>query len=364
MNLFMSIERTRHAVSEEWAFRSKQSAQAGARVSVPEDPAMPGLSLLRHPQKLSEVLTPLLKGRFGRDVCVEQTRHSVWRHVPGKRCIVKLEVLMRSAPGAPVEQHRILAKYYSGNHGATVFENCQELWRRGFSTGDFRIAEPIAYHPQWQTLFLSWESGRTLRDFLIAGEDTGRTIDGAAKWLLKLHACRFRGGRLYGYQRHFHTLGVWERNLVSAHREMGGEFGSIRKLIKKELAQCKKGPRVPTHRDFSPEHLVVEEDGFVGLDFDEFCQYDPLFDLAHFIAHLRFLALTSFGALDYFDSQATRFEEVYASGSAVFSKPRMQLLLAIAFLKLAYLEAVVHRMKDGKKIVFKLLQAASQFARP
>src|SRR5213080_3348056 len=96
---FMSIERTRHAVSEEWAFRSKQSAQAGARVSAPEDPAMPGLSLLRHPQKLSEVLTPLLKGRFGRDVCVEQTRHSVRRHVPGKRCIVKLEVLMRSAPG-------------------------------------------------------------------------------------------------------------------------------------------------------------------------------------------------------------------------------------------------------------------------
>jgi Phosphotransferase enzyme family len=361
---FMSIERTRHAVSGKWVFRSTQSAQAGARVSVPEDPAIPGLSLLRHPQKFSEVLTPLLKGRFGRDVCVEQTHHSVRRHVPGKRCIVKLEVLMRSAPGAPVEQHRILAKYYSGDHGATVFENCQELWRRGFSIGDFRIAEPIAYHSQWQILFLSWESGRTLRDFLIAGEDTHRAIEGAATWLLKLHACRFRGGRIYGYQRHFHTLGVWERNLASAHREMGDEFRSIRKLIKKELAKCKKGPRVPTHRDFSPEHLVVEEDRFVGLDLDEFCQYDPLFDVAHFIAHLRFLALTSFGALDYFDSQAARFEQMYASGSGVFSKPRMQLLLAIAFLKLAYLEAVVHRMKDGKKIVFKLLQAANQFARP
>lgn len=360
----MSIERTRHAVPEKWAFRPQQSAEAGARASVPEDPALPGLHLLRHPQKFKEVLKPLLKARFGSDICLEQTRHSIRRHVPGKRCIVKLEVVLRSAPGAPVEQHRILAKYYSGNHGATVFENCRELWRRGFSTGDFRIAEPIAYQPRWQALFLSWESGRTLRDFLIAGEDTIRAIEGAATWLLKLHACRFRGGRIYGYQRHFHTLGVWERNLASTHRDLGNEFGNVRNLIKKELAKCKKGPRVPTHRDFSPEHLVVEEDRFVGLDFDEFCQYDPLFDVAHFIAHLRFLALKSFGALDHFDSQTARFEEVYASGSAVFSKPRMQLLLAVAFLKLAYLEAVVRRMKDGKKIVFKLLQAANQFARP
>src|SRR5437016_8409144 len=307
-------------------------------------------------------MTPLLKGRFGRDVCVEQTHHSVRRHVPVKRCIVKLEVLMRSAPGAPVEQHRILAKYYSGNHGATVFGNCQELWRRGFSTGDFRIAESIAYHPQWQTLFLSWESGRTLRDFLIAGEDTGRAIEGAAKWLLKLHACRFRGGRLYGYQRHFHTLGVWERNLVSAHREMGDEFGSIRKLIKKELALCRKGPRVPTHRDFSPEHLVVEEDRFVGLDFDEFCQYDPLFDVAHFIAHLRFLALISSGAVNSLDDLAAHFEDSYASESACFSVVRLRLFTAIAYLKLAYVEAVVRGNRDGKHVVDALLEEAGRLA--
>lgn len=360
----MSIERTGQAVSEKWAFRAKQPAQAGARISVPEDPALPGLSLLRQPEKFREVLRPLLKRRFGSDICLEQTRHNIRRHVPGKRCIVKLEVLTRSAPGAPVEQHRILAKFYSGNHGATVFENCQELWRRGFSIGDFRIAEPIAYQPRLQALFLSWESGRTLRDFLLVGEDTHHALDGAARWLLKLHSCRFRGGRIYGYSRHFHTLGVWERNLASAHRDLGCEFGNIRKLVKRELAKCKKGRGVPTHRDFSPEHLVVEEDRFIGLDFDEFCQYDPLFDVAHFIAHVRFLALTSFGSLDYFDSQAARFEEMYASGSAVFSKPRMKLLLAIAFLKLAYLEAVVHRMKGGETIAIKLLQAAKEFAHP
>lgn len=295
---------------------------------------------------------------------LEETHHNVRRHVPGKRCIVKVEMRLRSAPGAPVEQHCLLAKCYATNQGAKVYENCQQLWRRGFSIGDLRIAEPIAYHPRWQVLFLGWESGRTVRDFLTAGEDSGPTIEGAALWLLKLHACGYREGRIYGYERHFHTLGRWERNLMRRHRDTGVVFGDIRTRIKKQLAACKKGKRAPTHRDFSPEHLVVEADRLVGLDLDEFCQYDPLFDVAHFVAHLRFLALTSFGALDYFDSQAARFEEVYASGSSIFSPPRMRLLMAIAFLKLAYLEAVVHHMKGGKKIVFKLLQAANQFARP
>jgi Phosphotransferase enzyme family len=359
----MTMERTQRAILGKWA--SNQSLQPSARASIPDDAALPGLALLRHPQRLSEVLTPLLKKRLGNDFCLEQARCSIRRHVPGKRCIAKLELQMRSAPGAPVEQHRLLAKCYAGDRGAAVYGNCRELWHRGFSVGDLRIAEPIAYHSRWQVLLLAWESGRTLRDFLAAGEDAHQAMEGAALWLLKLHACPLTGGRIYGYRRHFHTLGVWERTLLNTDREIGNAFGSVRARIKKELAKCKKCPRVPTHRDFSPEHLVVEEEGrFVGLDFDEFCQYDPLFDVAHFISHLRLLALASLGSLDHFESYATHFEEAYASGSANFSQTRVRLLMAIAFLKLSYLEAIVRHMKGGKKKVLKLLQAASEFASP
>ena len=270
---------------------------------------------------------------------------------------------MRSSPGAPIERHRILAKYYAGHHGATVYENCQELWRRGFSIGDLRIAEPIAYHPRWRVLFLGWESGHTLRDSLMAGEDANRAVEGAALWLLKLHACRFRGGRIYGYQRHFHTLGVWERNLVCAHREIGEIFGGIRTLIKRELAKCKKGPRVPTHRDFSPEHLVVEEDRFVGLDFDEFCQYDPLFDVAHFIAHLRFLSLTQFGSIGQFDWLCDRFLAGYQSGCEEFSSERLELYLAISYFKLGRFVALVQRPEGWDTALAELLREAERVFR-
>src|SRR5881628_1835001 len=64
---------------------------------------------------------------------------------------------------------------------------------------------------------------------------------------------------------------------------------------------------VPTHRDFSPDHIVIDGDRITVLDLDEFCQYDPLLDVAHFVTHLRFLGLVSYGNLSRFDHLAARF---------------------------------------------------------
>ncbi|HEX2710753.1 MAG TPA: phosphotransferase, partial [Candidatus Acidoferrales bacterium] len=99
----------------------------------------------------------------------------------------------------------------------------------------------------------------------------------------------------------------------------------------KELAGWTPGP---IHRDFSPEHLVVHGDQFTGLDFDEFCQYDPLFDVAQFSAHLAFPGLTHFGTLDHFDTLAERFLAAYQACGGDYSQARLGLYKAIAYFKL------------------------------
>ena len=101
---------------------------------------------------------------------------------------------------------------------------------------------------------------------------------------------------------------------------------------------------------------------FTGLDFDELCQYDPLFDVAHFVAHLRFLALISFGAINSLDDLAARFADSYASESGSFYTARLRLFTAIAYLKLAYVEAMVRSNVDGKQVVDTLLEEACRFA--
>jgi hypothetical protein len=331
--------------------------------AVPNDPALPGLALLHRPGHLLAALAPLLSGRLGsRHAALTPNRLLVRRYVPGKRCIVKFEVTMHAVPGMPGRRQCFFAKFYTGGHGVGVYENCQQLWRRGFSRGCFTIAEPLAYHPAWQVLVLSWENGQSLRDIVLAGQDVHRAVEGAAKWLHRLHTCGFNGGRVYTFSRHLHILGIRKRNLTSAHREVGRAFGDVLDRIKHRLLKLEPLAWAPTHRDFSPEHLIVEGQRFTGLDFDEFCQYDPLFDVAHFVAHLRFLALISSGAVNAFDDLAARFEESYASKSASFSVARLRLFTAIAYLKLAYVEAMVRGNEDGKQVVDTLLDEARRFA--
>jgi len=224
------------------------------------------------------------------------------------------------------------------------------------------ISEPLAYHPAWQVLVLSWENGRSLRDIALAGQDAHRAVEGAAKWLHRLHTCGFNGGRVYTFRRHLHILGVRMRSLTSVHREAGRAFGDVLDRIRHRLLKLEPLAWAPTHRDFSPEHLIVEGQRFTGLDFDEFCQYDPLFDVAHFVAHLRFLALISFGAVNSLDDLAARFEDSYASESGSFSAARLRLFTAIAYLKLAYVEAMVRSNVDGKQVVDTLLEEACRFA--
>jgi hypothetical protein len=330
--------------------------------AVPDDPALPGLALLHRPEQLVSVLTPLLRGRLGSHIELTNNHLFVHRYVPRKRCIAKLELTICAASGMPGKRQCFFAKFYAAGHGTRVYKNCQQLWRCGFSRGRFTIAEPLAYDPTWQVLLLNWENGPSVRDIVLAGRDALRAVEGAARWLHRLHTCGFHGGRTYTFSHHLHILGAWERRLASAHRETGRAFGDVLDRIRHQLLKAGPLTWAPIHRDFSPEHLLVEGQRFTALDFDEFCQYDPLFDVAHFVAHLRFLALISSGAVTSLDDLAAHFEGSYASESRSFSAARLHLFAAIAYLKLAYVEAVVRHNKDGKQVVDALLGEAGRFA--
>ncbi len=358
----MAAETTQQAERKSRIIHAVGTGVPSAPAAVPDDPALPGLALLHRPEKLLAVLTPILSGRLGSNIELAQNGLFVHRYVPGKRCTVKLEVMTCTASEMPGKRQRFFVKFYAAGHGARVYKNCQRLWHCGFSRGRFTIAEPLAYHPTWQVLVLSWEDGPSLRDIVLAGQDAHRPVEGAAKWLHRLHTCGLNRGRIYTFSHHLHILGIRKRNLISAHREVGRAFGEVLDRIKRGLAKLEPLTWAPTHRDFSPEHLIVEGRRFTGLDFDEFCQYDPLFDVAHFVAHLRFLALISSGAVNSLDDLAAHFEDSYASESACFSVVRLRLFTAIAYLKLAYVEAVVRGNRDGKHVVDALLEEAGRLA--
>ena len=112
---------------------------------------------------------------------------------------------------------------------------------------------------------------------------------------MKLHTSGITGRHWYTFDRHLHTLAVWQGRLVDVHPDVKPSLAVVLARIEARGRALSGWEPAPIHRDFSPDNVVLDGTQLSAVDFDEFCQYDPLFDVAHFAAHLRLLGLTSPG---------------------------------------------------------------------
>lgn len=331
---------------------------AGEGSTVPNDPALPGCVLLREAKLRTEVLSRLLAPWLGPEAQLLESRAIPQRHVPGKRCHVQLELVI-AIPGAAAERRRVVAKVYAKDHGAKVYQTLQELRDHGFAEGRFLVPQPLAYEERWKLLVLTWADGELHRS-LLGGSDVSQRVEDAAGWLLKLHHCGVTTGRSYTFGRHLHTLALHKQRLAEVYPESDHVLENLLRRIEDRGRTLSDWAPGPTHRDFSPDHLVSNGGCLTALDFDEFCQYDRMFDVAHFVVHLRLLGLRNYGSLTQFDGLAERFRVAYRAGTRKYSEAQFHLYEAIAYFKLAHILGVVQRQPSWKETVDALLHEAEQ----
>lgn len=342
-------------------FSDKTKHERRESNSVPLDATLPALSVLERPPQLADILSSLLTDRLGAKRRISECGVKVRRYVPGKRCVVVFDLTIEAKESDAVQDWTLIGKIYANGHGQKVFETLQELWRHGFADGQLTVSEPLAYDPHWQLLLLDHSKGELLRNLILTRSDLGGTLEGAAEWLAKLHGCGVSDGRRYTLRDHLRMLRARESALEQASPSAARRFGEILTGIESFAVEAEEGSAGPTHRDFSPDHLLVEKNRFTGLDFDEFCQYEPLFDVAHFMAHVRYLGLLHSSSLHHFDSLAARFWAAYQSCSRNRSFARLELNLALAYLKLAQIVGLVTRPANWREMMDVLLAEAEQF---
>ncbi|HKD60869.1 MAG TPA: phosphotransferase, partial [Terracidiphilus sp.] len=270
-------------------------------LELPVDPALPGYASLRQPSQLKATLARVLDHWLGPEVHLLNSRAYLRRLFPGKRCSVELELVIEHKDGV-MEDRRLLGKLYNEDQAVTVYRTLRELGRHGLRSGRFLVPQAVACVPEHRLLLLTWTEGELLSSVFVAGVGTNQEAAGAAEWLLRLHSCGVNTGRRYSFSDHLRTLASWKELLTEVYPEGEGLLGALLARFEERTRELSGWIPGPTHRDFTPEHLVVDGDRFTCLDFDEFCQYDRLFDVAHFAAHLGLLGLTHFGALNHFDS--------------------------------------------------------------
>src|SRR5439155_23834905 len=102
-------------------------------------------------------------------------------------------------------------------------------------------------------------------------------VGGAAACLPGLQRCGATAGRRSTLSRRVHTLAGWMPQLLEIFPEGERLLADLLIGIRERGGALAEWIPGPTHRDFSAEHVVMTGDGVMGLDLDEFCQYDPLF---------------------------------------------------------------------------------------
>jgi aminoglycoside phosphotransferase (APT) family kinase protein len=174
-------------------------------------------------------------------------------------------------------------------------------------------------------------------------------MEEAADWLLKFHQCGVTTGRRHTFRRHLETLESQKQRLVSVHPQWEGRLKSILCRIEERGEALSGWTAGPTHYDFSPDHLVFNEGQVTAIDFDEFRQYDPLFDVAHFMTHLRMFGLRYMGDVARFDELGEAFQRAYRVGAQDYSEARVRFYQAIAYFKMAHIVGVIVRPPAWKE---------------
>jgi len=316
-----------------------------------DDSALPGYALLRQDKLRTELISDLLRRWLHPQAELLESNAELRRHVPGKRCNFQIDLTILPAPGAPLERRRVVGKVYSRDQGARVYEALHEFRNQGFAGSPFLVPQPLAYDPRWKLLLLGWSEGELLRSLVLGGSDVSHRMEEAANWLLKFHQCGVTTGRRHTFRRHLETLKSQTQRLVNVHPELEGRLGSILCRIEERGEALSGWTAGPTHYDFSPDHVVFHEGRVTVIDFDEFRQYDPMFDVAHFRAQLCLLGLRYMGDVTRFNELCEPFQEAYRVGARDYSEARVRFYQAVAYIKMAHIVGVVARPPAWKEAI-------------
>jgi thiamine kinase-like enzyme len=308
---------------------------------------------------LAAILSPALAEWLGPDVRLVDARAYLRRLFPSKRCSVELELTLDRQYGV-FERRRLLCKLYRDKQAEATYQTLVGLRLHGLGTGRFLVPQPLASVPEHGLLLLAWAEGQLLSSDIHSGIDSVQNVVGAAEWLLRFHSCGVRTGRRYSVEQHLRTLSTWLGPLTEAYPEGSSRVHALLAQLEECGGQLPPWTEGPTHRDFCPEHLVIDGQHLTCLDFDEFCQYDPLFDVAHFVVQLRFLCLAHFGTLHHFDRLVDQFKAAYCAGAHDYSGERMRFYQTITYFKLARFVALVEQGCGWRSILPELLSEAER----
>ncbi len=277
----------------------------------------------------------------------------VVRHKPGKRCLIEYDIevsedgsLHREAPRSGAGLIEYDGEMSGGESFLTVIGKVRArgvdakshivqrgLWEGGFDDGGrFAVPRPLGEFPELHMWLQKKEPG-TMATEMLAGPDGERLARGVAELAHELHT------RGVAPLRKPHTmddeLRILHERLPLVSEEKPGWRGRVDRILAacRSLGESVPEPKkVPIHRDFYADQILVDGEKLRLLDFDLYCGGDPALDIGNFIAHVTEHSMRTLGtpdaSIESEHAMEARFAEL--SGERVRGAVRVYAALTLA----------------------------------
>jgi Ser/Thr protein kinase RdoA (MazF antagonist) len=151
------------------------------------------------------------------------------------------------------------------------------------------VVRPLAYLSDLRALILEEAPGTPLDQILLGDRDPTAAVRRVAQAL-----AAFNQGDAPATTRQY-ALADEVTVLERAGRVLGWACPHLRveveSVIEGVLGGLEEVPLGPTHRDLKPDHIFLDGERTIFIDFDAFAKADPVLDPAHLLARLAMPAL-------------------------------------------------------------------------
>jgi hypothetical protein len=265
-------------------------------ISAKHDPHPAGVAIgaeLLDAHALTSLLAPQLGAGF-RVVAVTPVAHA-----PGKRWVAVCRTTDVGGDGAD-----LIVKLYTDPARATRSHDVlEQLYAR--RTPRWSVPRPIAVLPAHGLSVHEAARGRSLDE--LAEPARTEALVASARWIATLHGMTFDFQRRVNMDSEIRKIDEWS-DLVSAQQPAAAAIAAqLREWLVSRATTFESPSDTTIHRDFQYRHVLVEDGNATVIDLDEVRTGDPAFDVAHFGANLRLLAIRE----QLSDADAARLAAVF-----------------------------------------------------
>ncbi|MEO7839107.1 MAG: phosphotransferase, partial [Anaerolineales bacterium] len=279
-----------------------------------EDKPFPALWSALNAEIMNDNLTPMLG-----DVCSASAERVVHRakllaYKPGKRGVIRYDLDQLECQKYFSVYGKLYPEPYLSERAYNVLKTLHdEVFSDSTELG---VPEPIGVIPNLSMLVFVPAEGKLLGDYItkrsLDGDEVVHAMELSGKWLAQLHTHKIPLEKEFKVENEVDNIRDWAELISKKYPEESKAAHHIADYLIQKTAELDFSARVPIHKDFHYEHVLIDS-GLKVFDFDEMRLGDPNFDLAHFCANFYLLAYRNEEHTAAFTDLQNRFLDAYSN---------------------------------------------------